>query len=71
MAETQKITLKINNAALQKRYGESVVIEADKNGTPLKRYWRSRLRDAKLDSCVEVVAEKKAATKSKTTEGDK
>ncbi len=40
-------------------------IEVDKEGTPLDRYWRDRLKDAKIDNCVEFVGSK-STTKPST-----
>lgn len=71
MAQKPKIKLMINSAALKKRFGDSVEIEVDKNGTPIDRYWRNRLRDANLDECVSKVETKKVSVKSKANEGEK
>lgn len=76
MAEKPKIKLTINSKALKKIYGDSVLINVDENGTPLDRYWRNRVRDAKKDDCVTLkktatVAKKSTAVKSKTSEGEK
>ena len=35
--------------------------EVDKKGTPRERWWTNRLKDAKIDGCIEVV--KKTKTK--------
>jgi hypothetical protein len=39
--------------------GTELPIRVDKDGTPIDRYWRDRLRDAKRDNCVEMVAASK------------
>jgi hypothetical protein len=45
--------------------GNTTVIKCDDHGTPLDRYWRNRMRDAKQDGCIEVVQlEAKAPAKS-------
>ena len=58
--------------------GTVVKIKVDKAGTPVERYWRDRVRDSKIDSCVEFVgaaksvepveqaADKKAKTAKRT-----
>lgn len=63
----EKLTLKINNEALKKLYGDQVIVDA-KNGKPKERYWRNRLKDAAIDGCVEVVAEKQTKAKANETE---
>jgi len=37
--------------------GQEVEIEVDRDGTPLEKFWRRRLSDAKRDECCEVVAD--------------
>lgn len=54
--------VKINNAALAKSLGyrpEEVVEVECKNGVPIDREWRNRLRDAKIDNCVSIIEETK------------
>lgn len=41
--------------------GESISVEVDRNGKPLERFWRDRVRDAEYDGCVTI--DKKAANK--------
>lgn len=50
--KTKTLTLNINNVP---GYSGTVTIDADKNGTPLQKFWRNRLKDAVSDNCVEVV----------------
>ena len=38
--------------------GETVKILADDDGNPFDSFWRKRLKDAKFDSCCELVADK-------------
>lgn len=35
--------------------GQEVEVVVDREGTPLDRFWRRRLRDAKRDQCCEVI----------------
>lgn len=37
--------------------GGKVRVKVDRDGTPLDRYWRNRLRDAAIDGCVAKVVE--------------
>lgn len=37
--------------------GGKVRVKVDRDGTPLDRYWRNRLRDAEIDGCVAKVVE--------------
>lgn len=37
--------------------GGKVRVKVDRDGTPLDRYWRNRLRDAEIDGCVARVVE--------------
>ena len=41
--------------------GEVVEVDADAVGTPLDRHWRNRLRDSKIDGCVEVLKDESTA----------
>lgn len=54
--------LKVNNVP---GFSGIIVIEANK-GIPVKRFWRSRLKDAKIDNCCEII--KPRAKKSEETD---
>lgn len=41
----------------------SIISVKFKDGQPVERYWRDRLKDAKIDNCVEIVSEKKVEEK--------
>ena len=43
--------------------GKVIQIEVKGNGSPKDKHWRRRLRDAKIDGCVEIVEEKKIEVK--------
>lgn len=58
--------LKINAPIRGYAEGAQIEIKTDKDGTPLDRYWRDRIKDAAIDGCVEFVD----AKKSKTKKGD-
>lgn len=34
-------------------------IEVDKNGIPLDKFWRNRLKDSEIDNCIEIYKPKK------------
>lgn len=62
------ITLRIKKA--MPGYAEDSLvndIEVDSNNTPKEKFWRDRLKDAKIDDCVEIVTDSKA-TDSKNTD---
>lgn len=44
--------LKINNVP---GYSGTVEIKTDKNDVPLDRFWRRRLKESKIDNCVEII----------------
>lgn len=48
--------------------GSVIDIETDASGIPLDKFWRKRLKDAKIDQCIEVF---KPSKKLKTEEGNK
>ena len=51
------IRIKVNGTIPGHPPGSIVKVAADEAGTPLERQWRRRLRDARVDSCCEVVPE--------------
>ena len=57
----KKARLKVNFNIKNKniRVGDIVQIEIDTNGIPLDQFWRRRLKDSKLDNCVEIINSKK------------
>lgn len=55
--------LKILNEELKKLYGEEVEIEVDSDCIPKDVFWRRRLRDSKIDGCVEIINDKPKARK--------
>lgn len=54
------IKLKINNV---KGYSGIIPIETDSKRVPLSKFWRDRLKDAKIDNCVEIVKQKRGSNK--------
>jgi hypothetical protein len=52
----------INNEALAKALGKTAGAVVDvkcKNGVPVDKYWRGRLKDAEIDGCVSILGKKK------------
>lgn len=47
--------IKLNQPMKGYEAGRTVSIQTDVNGVPLDKFWRRRIRDAKIDKCVEVV----------------
>ena len=45
--------------------GTILGVPVDKDGTPLDRYWRDRLKDATKDNCIKIIAQKKTKKKNK------
>ena len=64
-----KRKLKINKSLGEYKADTVVFIMCDEDGTPLRKFWRRRLRDAEKDGCVEWAD--KVAKKRKTSTGDK
>ena len=39
-----------------KKLKDSIInLECDKNSIPLDQFWRNRLKDSKIDNCVEII----------------
>lgn len=66
------INIRINKPFGGYAEGRTVKVEVDDTGTPLDAGWRRRLKDAALDGCCEIVAERsgKAASSKKSSEGE-
>lgn len=49
--------------------GATVDVTTDESGIPLDHFWRSRLKDSKIDNCVQVISKKNSNSKKqlKTT----
>jgi len=52
--------LKLNQPMAGYEAGHTVTIQTDSCGVPLEKFWRRRLKDAKIDNCVEVVKASKS-----------
>ena len=48
----KKIEYTVNVDIHGMKAGQTILLDVDKNGTPLDRNWRRRLNDAKLDGCI-------------------
>lgn len=62
------IKVKVRSEALAKALGVTagkVVEVKTRQGVPVSREWRNRLRDSKFDNCVSVVEPKKAKQEGK------
>jgi len=51
--------VKLNQPMQGYETGREVTIECDRSGVPLEKFWRRRLKDAKIDNCVEVIKSSK------------
>lgn len=45
------------------KIGTTVTVNCDKAGSPMAKFWRKRLKDAKTDSCCEVYVTPKPENK--------
>jgi len=61
MCKCSKLKLSINKDFLQYKKGSVITIDA-KDGIPISKFWRDRLKDSEIDNCVSIV--KKAAKKT-------
>lgn len=57
--------IKLNRDLAGYRAGNIIKIKSDNNNIPLNQYWRRRLEEAKLDSAIEIIQDKKSK-KTKT-----
>jgi hypothetical protein len=63
-----KIKLNMDIAGHKK----STIIEVlDCDGVPVDEFWRKRLKDSKIDNCIELVSEKAPMGESKKKAGKK
>lgn len=61
------ISIKVLKDLPGHRIGQVIKVQSA-GGIPVLKFWRDRLRDSKIDGCIEVVKTKKPIKK---TEGDK
>jgi len=65
------VTVIINNAALAqtlgKKAGDRVKVEVN-NGVPVRREWRNRFKDCKIDGCITIVTDEKVPQSKPKTE---
>lgn len=55
----KSITIKLNVPLKGKKAGAEFPIMVDKAGTPLDLFWRKRVKDSKIDNCLEIVKKTK------------
>lgn len=48
------LTVKVMKPLLNKKPGEILNLELDRDGVVVDRYWRERLEDSRIDGCLEV-----------------
>jgi len=53
------VKIKINIPLRNYKKNEIIDIQVDKDDIPQERYWRNRIRDAKIDNCVTIKKRKK------------
>ena len=69
-AKKYKAKFLINKPIGGKHPGMIVDLDISKEGTPLLKYWRRRLHDAKLDGCMELVPNKPKIKDKPKSEGN-
>ena len=57
--KVKTIKLKVNKPLLNYKIGGIVTLAVDRNGRVVSKYWASRIIDAKIDGCVEIMSDKK------------
>lgn len=62
--------LKLNTALRGYPAGAQINIRVDKQSIPLDPYWRARLKDSRIDKCVEILPKIKTK-KNSIKEGEK
>ena len=55
VGKVKRKKLKLNAQLKSYAKGSILDIEVDAKGVPLERYWRDRVKDAKIDNCVEFI----------------
>ena len=55
-----KIKLNTDLGGFQK--GHIINVKIDSEGTIIDAFWRARLKDSKIDNCIEIVIEEKPKT---------
>jgi hypothetical protein len=72
--EKQYVDLKLNADLRGHKKGEVIKLEA-RGRMPIDVYWKRRIRDARIDNCVELVEKKSTSSSSKKSynseKGDK
>jgi len=58
-----KLKIKIKTPFGNLKAGTSMSIDANDKGVPLEKFWRNRLRDSKVDGCIEVISDSSSKTK--------
>lgn len=53
--ENKRLEIALNQPLRGLPKGRKLKIKVDKNNVPLERYWRDRLKDAKIDNCIEII----------------
>ena len=60
--------IKINKDISNYKKGETLAIKVDSCGIPIERYWRDRLKESKVDSCISFVESLSKKTSKKEDE---
>lgn len=52
--ENKKLKIELNTPLRGYPRGFTLNIKVDKNGIPVERYWRDRLKDSQKDNCITI-----------------
>lgn len=62
-----KILKELQNNNKIYKINDELEIEADENSIPLNKFWRNRIKDAKIDNCIEILNNKVKKLKDGTS----
>jgi len=71
MCKCEKLKIKVNKTVGTYKKGTIVTVDAV-DGVPLSKFWRDRIKDSTIDSCVSIIPKRvKKSTIDKTKETDR
>ncbi len=65
MCKCTKLKIRINTPFMSWRKGQEVNVDA-RDGLPVSKFWRDRLKDSKIDGCVSIVEPAKKTSSKKS-----
>ena len=67
----KKVEYIVNTDMHGLKAGQMIMLDVDKNGTPLNRLWRRRFNDAKIDGCITKKKQTSSSIPASTTSDKK